>query len=106
MLPFFFKFCKIENMEIDFQQYVGNTDLKAIINYSLSKFKCKSEIQGLSHWRRVARNGLVIARHAEEVNKRVVVLFGFLHDHMRQSDGNEHGPKAAMLLHQERITTE
>lgn len=85
---------------IDFQQYMGNIDLSAIIKYSLSKFKC-SGLHGLPHWERVAKNGLKIAKYDEEVNKRVVILFAFLHDHMRQNDGDdeEHGPRAAEALH-------
>lgn len=85
---------------IDFQQYMGNINLSDVIKYSLSKFKC-SEIHGLSHWRRVAKNGLLIAKHDEEVNKRVVILFGFLHDHMRQNDSldEQHGPRAAQALY-------
>ena len=84
---------------LDFQQYIGNIDLSAVIRYSLSKYKC-SEMHGISHWNRVARNGLRIAKYDESVNKRVVILFAFLHDHMRQDDysDEEHGPRAAEAL--------
>lgn len=85
---------------MDFQKYMGNIDLSAVIQYSLSKFKC-SDIHGYSHWYRVARNGLLIAKYDEEVNKRVVILFAFLHDHMRENDfmDEQHGPRAAKALY-------
>lgn len=78
---------------------MGNIDLSAVIRYSLSKYRC-SEMHGLSHWNRVARNGLKIAKYDESVNKRIVILFAFLHDHMRQDDysDEEHGPRAAQAL--------
>ena len=56
-------------------------------------------IHGVSHWIRVAENGL---RLAEETgaDPRVVTLFAFLHDLCRRNDGKdpEHGARAAIWI--------
>lgn len=53
-----------------------------------------------THWENVERNGLRLSEKTEGVNKRVVRLFAYLHDHMRSWDGydNDHGPRAAKAL--------
>lgn len=78
---------------------MGNIDLDDVINYALSQFRGGS-IHGITHWKNVDRNGLELAETTEGVNKRVVRLFAYLHDHQRSWDGcdKEHGPQAADAL--------
>lgn len=85
---------------MDLQQYLGNIDLNAVKKYSLTHSR-HSQIHGISHWDRVAANGMKIAQMDEDVNKRVVILFAYLHDHKRRNDGydSEHGPRAARALY-------
>jgi uncharacterized protein len=56
-------------------------------------------IHGIGHWRRVRDNGLRLAA-ATGARPRVVELFGYLHDSMREDDGYdlEHGPRAARFV--------
>ena len=72
-------------------------DLQSIINY-VSKDWQLGSIHGIEHWKRVERNGLLLA--TDDVNIKVVRLFAYLHDHKRHSDGWdwEHGPRAAENL--------
>ena len=55
----------------------------------------KNSIHGPSHWARVERNGLYIAKR-NGADQRVTRLFAVFHDCMRLSDGNdpEHGKRA------------
>lgn len=56
-------------------------------------------IHGHEHWMRVVLNGLMIAEHNPLVNRRVVELFGLLHDCKRVNDGTDvaHGARAAQF---------
>jgi uncharacterized protein len=58
-----------------------------------------SSIHGFSHWARVERNGLYIARRTG-VSQAVVSLFSLFHDCLRKNDGRDpgHGPRAAKLV--------
>lgn len=83
----------------DFDDYMGNIKLTDVIHYALSQFK-GGMVHGITHWENVERNGLRLSEKTEGVNKRVVRLFAYLHDHMRSWDGydNNHGPRAADAL--------
>ena len=74
-----------------------NIDIQPIIDY-VSKDWQLGPIHGIEHWKRVERNGLLLA--TDEVNTTVVRLFAYLHDHKRLSDGwdLEHGQRAAENL--------
>jgi uncharacterized protein len=56
-------------------------------------------LHGLDHWKRVADNARLIAKH-ENVNLRIMLLFAFFHDCRRESDGDDpgHGPRAARYI--------
>lgn len=58
----------------------------------------RSLIHGFSHWVRVERNGLYIAR-LTGVSEAVVSLFALFHDSLRTNDGRDrdHGLRAANL---------
>jgi uncharacterized protein len=61
------------------------------------KFLCDhGSVHGPSHWRRVERNGLLIAAHSGAVED-VVRLFALFHDSRREHDGsdNTHGARGA-----------
>ena len=53
-------------------------------------------IHGVSHWSRVRRNGLQIAKE-NCADTRVIEYFAFLHDSRRHHDGHDgdHGQRAA-----------
>ncbi len=53
-------------------------------------------VHGPSHWRRVERNGLLLASRTS-ANTHVVRLFAVLHDSCRTNDGHDrdHGARAA-----------
>lgn len=72
-------------------------DLQSIIDY-VGKDWHLGPIHGIEHWKRVERNGLLLA--TDDVNIKVVRLFAYLHDHKRLSDGwdLEHGRRAAENL--------
>jgi len=55
-------------------------------------------IHGDAHWRRVAENGLFVARR-EGADPHAVLLFAILHDSRRENDNHdpEHGPRAGAL---------
>jgi len=59
----------------------------------------RSSIHGFSHWVKVERNGLYIAR-LTGVSQAVVSLFSLFHDCLRENDGRDpdHGPRAAKLV--------
>ena len=69
-------------------------DIQPVIDYVSSGWQL-GPVHGMEHWKRVERNGLLLA--TEDVNVNVVRLFAYLHDHKRLSDGwdLEHGPRAA-----------
>ena len=56
------------------------------------------ECHGLPHWKRVERNGLLLA--TEDVNTTVVCLFAYLHDKWRidNLEDLEHGKRASEHL--------
>ena len=83
------------------ENFMGNIDLKKIKSYAVSRFKLNSEIHGMQHWERVKRNGLMLAQFDPQVNKRVVVLFAYLHDCEREDDfeDEEHGLRSAEKLY-------
>ena len=85
--------------ETDFDDDMGNIKLNDVIHYALSQFN-GGVVHGITHWENVERNGLRLSEKTEGVNKRVVRLFAYLHDHMRSWDGydNDHGPRAAKAL--------
>ena len=72
-------------------------DLQSIIDY-VGKDWHLGPIHGIEHWKRVERNGLLLA--TDDVNIKVVRLFAYFHDHKRLSDGwdLEHGRRAAENL--------
>ncbi len=72
-------------------------DLQPIVDY-VSKDWILGPVHGIEHWKRVERNGLLLA--TEKVNIKVVRLFAYLHDHKRINDGwdLEHGQRAAENL--------
>ena len=59
----------------------------------------KSELHGLSHWRRVERNGVFLAEH-NSVDVDLVRLFALFHDCQRLNDDSDlqHGPRAAAFI--------
>ena len=69
-------------------------DIQPVIDY-VSRCWQLGPVHGIEHWKRVERNGLLLA--TEDVNVNVVRLFAYLHDHKRLSDRRdlEHGPRAA-----------
>ena len=86
---------------VPLENFMGNIDLKKIKSYAVSRFKLNSEIHGMQHWERVKRNGLMLAQFDPQVNKRVVVLFAYLHDCEREDDfeDEEHGIRSAEKLY-------
>lgn len=63
---------------------------------SKQKRSASSPIHGLTHWRRVFENGLIIATDTG-ANIELVELFALFHDSCRQDDGDDpkHGRRAA-----------
>ena len=72
-------------------------DILPVIEY-VSKDWHLGPVHGIEHWKRVERNGMLLA--TEDVNIKVVRLFAYLHDHKRLRDGwdLEHGKRAAENL--------
>ena len=60
----------------------------------------KDSIHGISHWDRVAQNGMSL--NVPGADLEVVLCFAYLHDVERLHDGydEEHGPRAAELIDQ------
>ncbi len=56
-------------------------------------------IHGASHWARVRVNGMMIAED-NGANQKVIELFAFFHDSMRENDNHDprHGYRAAELV--------
>jgi hypothetical protein len=63
---------------------------------SKKKRAAASPIHGLTHWKRVCENGLIVARETV-ANIEVVELFALFHDSCRLNDGKDHnhGKRAA-----------
>ena len=59
----------------------------------------KSKLHGLTHWRRVERNGVFLAEH-NFVDVDLVRLFALFHDCQRLNDDSDlqHGPRAAAFI--------
>lgn len=72
-------------------------DIQPVIDY-VSRDWQLGPVHGMEHWKRVERNGLLLA--TEDVNVNVVRLFAYLHDHKRLNDrwDLEHGQRAAENL--------
>lgn len=58
-----------------------------------------SPIHGLTQWKRVCENGLIVARETG-TNIEVVELFALFHDSCRLNDGKDHnhGKRAARCI--------
>ena len=75
--------------------------------WELAAAECQAvhgRIHGVSHWRRVERNGLWLAQHTG-ADLRVVRLFAAFHDSQRRNDDEDplHGSRAARYLDAMRI---
>ena len=66
---------------------------------SKKKRAAASPIHGLTHWKRVCENGLIVARETM-ANIEVVELFALFHDSCRLNDGKDHnhGKRAARWI--------
>ena len=66
---------------------------------SENKSSASSAIHGLTHWRHVFENGLIIAKETG-ANIELVELFALFHDSCRLNDGEDydHGRRAAELV--------
>ena len=74
-----------------------NINWQRIWDHVSSEFQCShGSIHGPSHWRRVERNGLLVASQSGAVEE-VVRLFAVFHDSRREHDGweNTHGSRGA-----------
>lgn len=73
---------------------------RKLLAHLLSNFKLdKDGDHGLSHWLRVIRYSLRLAR-GTSVDKNLLILFGLLHDSQRldEYDDHFHGPRASQSL--------
>jgi len=73
-------------------------DWPALLAHVLAQSpSAKSELHGSQHWKCVAWVGAQLAQKIPEADAAVVLLFGLLHDSMRQDDGfdEKHGSRAA-----------
>ena len=85
----------------------GEADLAIQRLWDLAAAECQAvhgRIHGVSHWRRVERNGLWLARHTG-ADLRVVRLFAAFHDSQRRNDDEDplHGSRAARYLDAMRV---
>lgn len=65
--------------------------MEQLWNEVVAQFRCDvKSIHGERHWRRVLKNGLVIASDTPGVNAEVVKLFSAIHDSQRTSDWEDH----------------
>ena len=74
-----------------------NTNWQRIWEHVTREFQCDLDsIHGPTHWRRVERNGLLVATRSGAVEE-VVRLFAVFHDSRREHDGwdDTHGSRAA-----------
>lgn len=81
--------------------FMGKINLEKVKQYAVSRFKLQSSAHGMRHWKQVEKNGLMLAECDSQVNKRVVVLFAYLHDCERRNEyeDEEHGQRAAERLY-------
>ena len=72
-------------------------DINQVIQWAASRWTL-GEKHGISHWKRVERNGLLLA--TLECYVTVIRLFAYLHDSCREDDSydEEHGPRAAKMI--------
>src|SRR5215471_14189927 len=73
------------------------TNWQRIWEHVTCRFQCgRDSVHGPSHWRRVERNGLFIARATGAVEE-VTRLFAVFHDSRREHDGEDksHGARGA-----------
>ena len=69
-----------------------NTDYDSLWDHVVAQFGCgRDSVHGPDHWKRVLRNGLLIARHTSGASEEVVRLFALFHDSKRESDGTDEG---------------
>lgn len=85
----------------------GEANLAIQRLWDLAAAECQAvhgRIHGVSHWRRVERNGLWLAQHTG-ADVAVVRLFAAFHDSQRVDDEDDplHGPRAARYLEAMRI---
>lgn len=76
------------------------TTLAALEQAVIAQFRLELDgMYGQSHWRRVLRNGALIAEADPRVDSVVVAAFAFLHDAARATEARdlEHGPAASAL---------
>tara|TARA_B100002019_G_C21271579_1_gene602669 strand:- start:3794 stop:4543 length:750 start_codon:yes stop_codon:yes gene_type:complete len=61
-------------------------------------------IHGINHWLRVLTNGLIVSDQ-EDVDKKIIIAFSFLHDSKRESDYSDslHGKRISDLLLSKKI---
>ena len=81
-------------------------DLRVLWGFVESQFILGPySLHGPAHWRRVERNGLLVAPHSG-ADARVVRLFAVLHDARRHDEGSDigHGQRAAELAERLRGT--
>lgn len=74
-----------------------NNNWQRIWEHVTREFQCdRKSVHGPSHWRRVERNGLLVASRSGAVED-VVRLFAVFHDSRRDHDGwdNTHGARGA-----------
>lgn len=75
---------------------MNEIDFTALQTLILSHRLFTSEVHGLTHWKQVERNGLLLASETE-ADTTVVRLFALFHDSKRKDDGPdlEHGLRGA-----------
>jgi uncharacterized protein len=76
---------------------IRDSQWSRIWQHVTQEFPCdRTSIHGPSHWRRVERNGLLIASRSGAIEE-IVRLFAVLHDSRREHDGHDtvHGSRAA-----------
>jgi uncharacterized protein len=66
-------------------------NFKDIWKIAATQFELGSHsLHGPSHWKRVEKNGLLIAEETG-ADKRVITLFAIFHDSRRVNEGTDHG---------------
>lgn len=81
---------------------MDKNDFEKVLQFALNNYKL-GDLHGLPHWRRVARNGIMMLTEANimtEANYSIVQTFAYLHDVCRESDLKDpfHGQRAAQLI--------
>ncbi len=75
---------------------MNETDFSVLRDFILSHRLFDSELHGITHWKQVERNGLLLATETG-ADATVVRLFALFHDSKRESDQPDkmHGPRGA-----------